>query len=152
MITRNLNLKNAKTLKTLLETAYDIESSYDQLIAQTKNDDLILWIDNKRQIATDLILDILLELNDMEITPMEKGSVAGGLNRLWFDLFSSVTLIKDSFVINKCRKLDRNFVRTIKKFQKSFAIDDNFKETLDKYRVKIYHYNNPNGSEHLMVV
>ncbi|AEH00498.1 DUF2383 domain-containing protein [Lacinutrix sp. 5H-3-7-4] len=98
----------AEALQNALRASHDAESAYEQLLQKSNNDAIKNFIKERISMFNQFseeISDLLMEIG---VLPQEKGSVNGGLSRLWFDLKSSVLDYNINMLLEESKKIDKD--------------------------------------------
>ncbi|OIQ23179.1 DUF2383 domain-containing protein [Lacinutrix sp. MedPE-SW] len=98
----------AESLQNALKACHDAEFGYEQLLQKSNNTAIKDFIKERISMFNQFSEDISDLLMEIGVLPQEKGTVNGGLSRLWFDVKSSVLDYNTNMLLEESKKIDQD--------------------------------------------
>ncbi|WAC01403.1 DUF2383 domain-containing protein [Lacinutrix neustonica] len=133
-----------EALQNALKANYDAESAFRQLLEKANDEVTRCYLIEKANVIKHFSITIVGLLKEMSIQPLEKGSVLGGVARLWFDIKSLVVEHHALSIIEEAKTVEEEFCATYNRLIKAGIHSEKVYNVLVSQLSEMHALNYPN--------
>lgn len=133
-----------EALQNALKANYDAESAFQQLLEKTTEEVTRRYLIEKMNVIKHFSITVVSLLKEMNIQPLEKGTVLGGVARLWFDIKSLVIEHNVPSIIEEAKTVEEEFCATYNRLIKAGIHSEKVYDVLVNQLSEMHALNYPN--------